>query len=88
MARIVVICNIDNYKILLKNSDIRLENYKPHDNIWIYGCHIDITKPKLKTMGGLTFRYQEGHRPETVFTEMDICSMENWMANSKQQFKS
>lgn len=77
MVRIVVICNIDNYKILLKNLDIRLENYKLYDNIWIYGCYIDIIKLKLKIKGGLIFRYQEGYRLEIVFIEMDIYSMGN-----------
>lgn len=72
MANIVVIYNIDNYKILLKNSDIKLENLETtwfYMTIWIPCSLIPL---KLKTKGWLTFRHHKDYRPETVITKMNI----------------
>lgn len=40
MANKMLIYSIDNYKILQKDSGMKLENYKPHGNKWIYGYHV------------------------------------------------
>lgn len=52
MANIVVIYNIDNYKILLKNSDIKLREFRNHVVLYDHTDTMfpDTTKVKNKGM--------------------------------------